>query len=63
MNNINVSALTYLFKVTVNETNQTLINSSTKQINQLISNQTNLLTILKNYFQQSPAALLPFINT
>ena len=61
-NNINVSALTYFFKVTVNENNQTLINNSTAQINKLISTQTNVLNILQNYFEECPASLLPFIN-
>ncbi|MBQ5492296.1 MAG: hypothetical protein IIT78_00270 [Mycoplasmataceae bacterium] len=60
-NDINASALTYLFKFTILEDNLSEIKTYTSELNNYIN--TNLNNILLNYFETSPGAILPFINT
>ena len=60
-NDINASALNYLFKITIVAANQSTINSDTSKLNTYINN--NLNNILLNYFQNSPSVILPYINT
>jgi hypothetical protein len=59
-NDINASALTYLFKFTILQNNSEIQTYTTKLNNYI---NTNLNKILLNYFETSPGTILPFINT
>ena len=61
-NDINISQLTYLFEVAVFANNNSIKTAKTK-LQTYVNNESTLQNILFNFFETTPSALIPYINT